>query len=135
MGAIRNHVDDDPKLHHTRDRHGVPRRHKPDQRKKAQGTLRGAAGLRVLACRVADMPALPLTATAYMAAVRNGLTDAELRLALREGDMYPEVEKIRLEARGIVVVLSCTSPVIVTCWREAIGPFDVEDVLEVSNAG
>lgn len=134
MGAIRNHVDDDPRLHHDRLTRGVPRRHKPDQRKKAQGTLRGAAGLRVLACRVADMPQLPLTSTAYLAAMRNGLTDAELRLALREGDMYPEVEKIRLEARGIVVVLSCTSPVIVTCWREVIGPFDVEDVLEVGGA-
>jgi len=85
----------------------------------------------VLACRVADMSQLPLTATAYLAAMRNGLTDPELRLALREGDMYPEIEKVRLEARGIVVVLSCTSPVIVTCWRAAIGPFDVEDVLEV----
>lgn len=127
-----NHVDNDPRLHHAR-RGSVPRRHKPDRRKSAKGTLRGAAGLRTLACRVANMTKLPLTLCAHEAATRAGLTNAELRLALREGDMFPEVEKVRLEARGIVVVLSCTSAMIVTCWRVAIGPFDVDDVLEVGD--
>ena len=121
-----NRRDNDPRSHHA-----LPRRHKRDQRKRKTGTLRGATGLRTLACRVADMSSLPLTVCAHEAAIRASLTAPELRLALREGDMYPEIEKVRLEAKGVVVVLSCTSPVIVTCWREVIGTFEVEDVLEV----